>query len=296
MLLRGRKKRIAIAALILPGLLLFVFAIIVPILMSIYLGMTNTVGFSQKSTFIGLANYNKALHDKVFWRSLYNALLLGIAIILIQHPIAIFFAVLLDKVSGKCEKLFRTLLFIPCVLSAMVTTKMWVSIFAPDYGLLDKLLYAFGLEQLIHSWLAEPTPALICVIFIIMWQGFPTGLMIYYAGVKGIPEDLYDAARIDGATEFELRIKIMLPLLRPVIAVNTTMALIGSLKQMETIMLSTNGDPGHMTQFIANYQYIIAFQSQKVGYANSIAVLFVIVCLIVSVINNRITTSESIEY
>ena len=264
--------------------------------MSVYLGMTDTVGFAQKSNFVGLENYIKVLHDKVFWRSLFNALLLGVSIILIQHPIAIFFAVLLDKVGGKAEKVFRTLLFIPCVLSAMVTTKMWVNIFAPGYGLLDKILTALGLEQLIHSWLAEPIPALLCVIFIIMWQGFPTGLMIYYAGVKGIPEDLYEAARIDGATELQTRIKIMLPLLRPVIAVNTTMALIGSLKQMETIMLSTNGDPGHMTQFIANYQYIMAFQSQKVGYANAIAVLFVVVCLIVSVINNKITTAESIEY
>ena len=118
------------------------------------------------------------------------------------------------------------------------------------------------------------------------------GLMIYYSGIKGIPGDLYEAARIDGASEFKTHIKITVPLLLPVIKVNTTLALIGSLKQMEAIMLSTNGNPGHRTQFIANYLYIKAFSMLELGYANAIAFLFVIVCLLVAFINNKVTSSE----
>lgn len=295
--LSGKKKFWVISSLVAPGVGLFLFAVFVPILVSLGLGMTDMTSYVQAPNFVGVNNFIQILtKDVVFWRSLLNALLLGIVIILFQHPLCIFVAILLDKVGGKSEKISRALLFVPCVLSIVVTTKMWVNILSPNYGLLNTVLKGLGLSALIGDWLGDPTLALISVIFIITWQGFGMGLMIYYAGIKGIPEELYEAARIDGASGMSMHLRITIPLMVPVIAVNTTLALLGSLKQMETIMLSTNGNPGNLTQFIANYLYIKAFSSFELGYANALAVLFVLVCLIVSYINNRITRSDAVEY
>lgn len=297
MYLSGSKKKLILTSLVFPGAFLFVFAVLVPIIVSVYLGTTDMTSFAQTPNQVGLENFiNILTKDEIFWRSLLNALLLGIVIIAVQHPICIFIAILLDKIGGNLEKICRALLFVPCVLSIVVITKMWVNILSPNYGLLDKVLAGLGLEHWIQDWLGDPVIALVSVIFIITWQGFGMGLMIYYAGVKGIPEDVYEAARIDGASEWRLHIRITLPLMLPVIAVNTTLALLGSLKQMETIMLSTNGNPGNRTQFIANYLYIKAFSSQEIGYANAISVLFVIVCLVVAVINNKITARDTTEY
>jgi raffinose/stachyose/melibiose transport system permease protein len=129
-----------------------------------------------------------------------------------------------------------------------------------------------------------------------MWQGFGWGMLIYYAGLKGIPEEMYEAAEIDGADGIKLYTRITLPLIQPVIRVNVTLAVISALKQMETIYLTTNGGPGNSSQFLANYLYIKAFTSYQYGYGNAISVLFVVVCLLVTFILNKLLKQEIIEY
>lgn len=288
------KKRIL--ALILPGLTIYTFAILFPIILSIYLGMTNWSGI-EKPAFVGLENFKRILlEDSTFKISIRNALLLAISYLIIQHPIALFFAIMIDKIGGKAEKIFRAVFFIPCVIPIIVTSKMWVSLYDPQYGLINKALDMLHLSFLKQQWLGDTKTALISVIIILMWQGFGWALLIYYAGLKNIPEELYEAARIDGATGFKLYTRITLPLLNPVIKVNFTIAIISALKQMETIYLTTNGGPGDASQFIANYLYIKAFNSYQYGYANAISVLFVIVCLLVNIGFNKLFKTEAYEY
>lgn len=203
---------------------------------------------------------------------------------------------MIDKIGGTAEKIFRAIFFIPCVISVVVTSKMWVQIYDSQYGLLNKILDMLHLGFLKQEWLGNPKLVLGSLFVIIMWQGFGWGMLIYYAGVKGISEDVYEAARIDGAGGFKLFYSITFPLLQPVIKINVTLAMISAFKQMETIYLTTNGGPGNSSQFLANYLYIKAFNSYQYGYGNAISVLFVIVCLIVTLILNRILKREKIEY
>jgi raffinose/stachyose/melibiose transport system permease protein len=276
-------NKLVIFLLILPAVALFVFAVLAPICLSVYYGMTDYTGMG-KPNFVGLENFTKLLfHDEIFWRSLLNALLLGAGFVFIQHPVCMLFAILLDKVSGKWESFFRAAYFIPNVISVVVIASMWVYIFNPDFGLINTILGKLGLPGLMQEWLGNPDLALWSVLFVLMWHGFGWGVLIYYAGLKGIDTQLYEAAAIDGATEFQTYMKITMPLMKPVIRVNVTLAIISALKQMETVYLLTNGGPGNRTQFLANYLYIKAFSSGEYGYGNAISVVFVIICLLATV-------------
>lgn len=282
-----------ILSLIAPAVVLFAFAILIPILMSGYYGMTEYTGMGEP-VFIGINNYKRLFFDDpTFWKSLRNALLLGLGFVFIQHPFCMLFAVLVDKVSGKWEKFFRATYFIPNVISVAVIASLWVYIFNYDFGLINNVLKGLGLENLQREWL-DPEHALLSVLFVLIWNGFGWGMLIYYAGVKGIDQELYEAAAIDGATGMKTYWYVTLPLMKPVIRVNVTLAIISALKQMETVYLLTNGGPGDTTQFLANYLYIKAFRSYEYGYGNAISVVFVAICVLATVILNKIfkTTEE----
>lgn len=289
-------KKLMLFSLVFPGVAIFLFAILVPLIYSLYLGMTDSVGYSN-GDFVAFDNYRKILiEDKVFWNSLLNAFLLAAGLIFIQHPLSMTFAILLDKIEGTAEKFFRALIFVPCVISIVVTTQMWKGIFDADFGPLNKLLETLGMASLQRAWLSEPKTAIACIVVITMWQGFGWALLLYYAGVKGIPVELYEAAKIDGATGIKATLAITFPLMRPVIRVNVTLALLSALKMMETVYLTTGGGPGDSTQFIASYFYTKAFSTQEYGYANAISIVFVLICLLVTFINNKVIKSEAIEF
>ncbi|MBD3920005.1 sugar ABC transporter permease [Paenibacillus sp. PR3] len=291
------RNKTAIFLFVAPGMLLFALTFLVPIIVSGYYSFTDTLAPGTKVTMVGFDNYTNLLfHDERFWLALRNALLLGIGFIVIQHPICIFFAILLDRLGGKAEKIFRTIFFIPCVISVVVISKMWLSLLDPTFGMLNKLLDLVGLDSLKHAWLGESSTALGSMLFILIWAGFGWGLLFYYAGVKGISEDLYEAAQLDGASGFRMHLKITVPLLKPVIAVQLTLAIITALKQMETVFLTTNGGPGDSTQFLAVYLYNKAFSASQYGYANAISVLFVIVCLLATYLSNRLTRNDATDF
>lgn len=284
-------NKLVILSLVLPGLLLFVFAILAPICLSVYYGFTDYSGMGT-ADFIGLANYKELLHDKAFAISLRNSLLLAIGFICIQHPLAMIVAAVLDKLGGKGEIFFRCVYFIPNVISVAVIAYLWKFIYNPDFGLLNNIIKAFGGKGDIN-WFGTDT-AIWSVLIVLIWHGFGWGMLIYYTGIKNIDPTLYEAAAIDGASQTQTFLRITLPLMKPVIQVNVTMAVISALKQMETVYLLTNGGPGNSTQFAANYLYQQAFKAFKYGYGNAIGVVFIIICLIVTVLLNKVFEDKDV--
>ena len=284
-------NKLVILSLVLPGLLLFVFAILAPICLSVYYGFTDYSGMGT-ADFIGLANYKELLHDKAFAISLRNSLLLAIGFICIQHPLAMIVAAVLDKLGGKGENFFRCVYFIPNVISVAVIAYLWKFIYNPDFGLLNNIIKAFGGKGDIN-WFGTDT-AIWSVLIVLIWHGFGWGMLIYYTGIKNIDPTLYEAVAIDGASQTQTFLRITLPLMKPVIQVNVTMAVISALKQMETVYLLTNGGPGNSTQFAANYLYQQAFKAFKYGYGNAIGVVFIIICLIVTVLLNKVFEDKDV--
>ena len=278
-------NKLVIFSLVLPGLLLFFFAILAPICLSVYYGFTEYSGMGT-ATFIGMENYKKLMTDKAFWMSMRNSLLLAIGFICIQHPLAMITAAILDKLGGRGEGFFRCVYFIPNVISVAVIAYLWKFIYNPDFGLLNNIIKAFGGKGDIN-WFSTDN-AIWSVLIVLIWHGFGWGMLIYYTGIKNIDPVLYEAAAIDGADQKTTFLKITLPLMKPVIQVNVTMAVISALKQMETVYLLTNGGPGNSTQFAANYLYQQAFKAFKYGYGNAIGVVFIIICLVTTVVLNTI--------
>lgn len=278
-------NKLVITSLVLPGILVFVFAILAPICLSVYYSFTDYSGMGSLN-FIGLKNYQTLIHDETFFRGLRNSLFLAIGFICIQHPLAIIVAAILDKLGGRDEGFFRCVYFIPNVISVAVIAYLWKFIYNPDFGLLNNILKIFGVTEKIN-WFSTDR-AIWSVLIVLIWHGFGWGMLIYYSGIKNIDPVLYEAAAIDGANQIQTFLKITLPLMKPVIQVNVTMAVISALKQMETVYLLTNGGPGNATQFTATYLYQQAFKAFKYGYGNALSVVFIIICLLMTVILNKI--------
>ena len=278
-------NKLVIASLVLPGVLLFLFAILIPICLSIYYGFTDFSGLGT-ANFIGFNNYEKLWGDKIFRSALLNSARLAFGFIFIQHPLAMIVAAVLDKLGGKGESFFRCVYFIPNVISVVIIAYLWKFIYNPDFGLLNNVLGSLGFAS-DKNWFSKDM-AIWSVLIVLIWHGFGWAMLIYYAGIKNIDPSLYEAASIDGANETQTFFRITLPLMKPVIEVNVTLAVISALKQMELVYLLTAGGPGNATQFTANYLYQQAFKAFRYGYGNAISVVFVLICLLATFILNLI--------
>jgi raffinose/stachyose/melibiose transport system permease protein len=279
------KKTIAI--LVVPGLAIMLFAIAIPLVISLVLSFVKWAGFGPMN-FIGMDNYIRLMKDGLFWRSLYNVLLLIIITIIVQNVFAFFVASLLTRLSAKTSQFLRTVYFIPATLSLVVVTKLWVNIFHPGYGMLNKIIQFFGSGQVQIAWLANTNTAIWAVIWIMIWQGFGWAVLFFYSGLLTVPRELEEAALVDGASKFQILLHVVLPNMIPVIQSIIIIDVISSLKQMEMVFLSTNGEPGGTTQFLAVYLYQRAFRYGEYGYGNAISVLFVLLAVVLTVIIQRI--------
>ncbi len=283
-------NRAAIAALTIPALAVMLFAIVAPIALSVYYSFTSWSGFG-KLTFVGFHNYRELiLSDSTFWRSLANAGLLALVTVLVQNPIAFLLAVALSKIGRS--RLFRTIYFVPAILPVVVITKLWVGIFNPNYGLLNKVLQGLGLRGFQLAWLSDPATALWSLIFVMIWYGFGWALLFYYSGLMTMSREVEEAAIIDGVSRLQLYTRVVIPYIFPVVQAVLIIAVVSSLKQMEVIYLSTNGAPGDTTQFVANYLYLKAFSYGEYGYGSAISVVFVAVALLVTAATRRMTSRD----
>jgi raffinose/stachyose/melibiose transport system permease protein len=288
------QNKAVVASLVIPGIAVMVFAMLIPLAFSIRTSLTDYSGIGDitDATFVGADNYLEIVtRDTVFWRSLWNTLLLIVVTIFVQNPVAFALAAVLAHVSKKFSRVLRTIYFVPAVLSLVIVAKLWVNILNPTYGLLNKLLRAVGLDVLAVSWLSNPRTALGAVIWIIVWQGFGWALLFYYAGLMTVPKEIEEAARVDGASWFQTYTRIVIPYLFPVITAVIVIDVISSMKQMELIFLSTNGGPGTLTQFAGVYLYQRAFASGEFGYGNAVSVLYVVIAVGLTLLVQRLLRS-----
>jgi len=280
------------AALVLPGIAIMVFAMIIPIGFSVYYSLTDWSGIGEFK-WIGLQNYADILTtDGTFWRSLANVGLLILVTVFIQNPLAFALAAVLAKLTPKWSQFFRTVYFIPAVLSVVVITALWTNIMNPSFGILNKFLTLFSVNAVTISWLGQPATALGSVIWIIIWQGFGWALLFFYSGLMTVPAELEEAAKIDGAGRWMTYTRVILPYLFPMISAVVVIDVISSLKQMEIVFLSTGGGPGDLTQFTAVYLYQKAFVASQYGYGNGLSVLFVVVSVGLTLIVQRLFRTE----
>ncbi|MFC5529193.1 carbohydrate ABC transporter permease [Cohnella yongneupensis] len=275
---RALQREIWYILFLIPGILLFTMAVIVPLVVGGRYSFSNWDGISQKLTYIGWENYVHAVQDADLWSSLGNTFKYAIILTLLVNVLALFFALMLDSYL-PLRNLFRTVFFLPSVISVVLTGYIWSYNYSQGF---PKLLAYFGLD--VTSPLGNPDHALFGLIVVAVWQGIGPPMIIYIAGLQGIPGELLESARIDGAGAFRAFRSVTLPLLAPSITINMLLTLTGSLKVFDLVYVTTNGGPAFSTEVISTYIYKSAFSSFKAGYGMALSMIFFVVLVLVTII------------
>lgn len=284
-----------IALFVLPGLLIFAFIFIYPILYTINLSFTSWTGVGPKE-YVAFDNYIKLfVNDTTFRKAAVNTLVILVVAVIGQLVPALFFAVLLSSLKGS-TRFFRIAFFIPVLLSSTAIALMWQKIYDVNYGMLNELLRFLRLTGWQHDWLTEKETCLIAAIVPVIWQWIGYHMIILYAGLKGIPAQYIEAARLDGASAFQTTTRVIIPMLRDILKVCLVLAVVGSIKIFDNIYIMTGGGPYNMTTTIAIHMYKEAFLKFNYGYGSAIVVVLCILCIGVYLLINKALTREALEY
>ncbi|WAM35703.1 carbohydrate ABC transporter permease [Caldicellulosiruptor acetigenus] len=263
-------QNIGILLFLTPALVLIGIYIIWPIAMSFNLSMFEWDGISPQKIYVGFNNWKNLLQDTIFWHAFFNNVKFIFLSIIIEMPIAILLAVLLDR-GGKKFDAFKSLFYLPMLMSSVAIGVLFKYIYDPQFGLLSGILSFLHLDFLTQDWLGDPKIAFYSVVAVICWQYIPFYMIFFIAALSNIPHELYEAAKIDGATQGQYFWRIELPLLSPSIKTACILSLIGSLKYFDLIYVMTEGGPSNATELMATYMYKNAFASFKMGYGSTIA-------------------------
>ena len=270
-----------IAAFLAPALLVYGTFVLYPIVQSVAYSFYQWSGIAPGFTFVGLGNYQQVLQTPVFWKALGNNLILVVASILTQLPLALGVALLLStRLRGL--RLFRTIYLFPLLMSTVAIALLWTFIYNPNLGLLNALLDALNLRGWQRGWLGDEATALWAVIGVISWHYVPFYMVLFLAGLTNIPHELYEAARLDGAGNWGVFQHVTLPLMRGIIRTAAILSLIGSLKYFDLIWVMTGGGPNNATELMATYMYKQAFEQYRMGYASSVAVVLFVIAFVIS--------------
>jgi len=290
---RGRPRgidwrtRLEIAVLSGPALIIFVAFVIFPVVMAGYYGFYRWQGFGPPTQFVGLKNYITILTDAEFRAALWHNALLVIFSLVIQGPVAVLFALLLNR-KMRGQSVIRVLLFVPYVIAEVVVGTGW-SLMLQTSGALNDVLEKLGLGFLQADWLANPKVAIWTLIGIITWKYIGFAVIIILAGMQGIPAELYEAASIDGASYWQIQRRITMPLLGPTLRIWAFLSIIGALQLFDLpyiiwgqYVASTAGTSTMATYMVANGR-----NSGNYGYGNAVAVVLFVISLVVALIYQR---------
>ncbi|MNO17923.1 L-arabinose transport system permease protein AraP [compost metagenome] len=286
---RAMRKEMWYVLFILPGIVLFVMAVVIPLMMGGRYSFTNWDGVSNTFASVGWDNYVKAYQDPDFWGALWNTFKYAILLTLLVNVISLVLALVLDTFL-PLRNLFRTIFFLPSVISIVLSGFIWSYNYSTG---IPSLLSHFGLE--VSSPLGNPDHALFGLILVALWQGIGSPMIIYIAGLQGIPPELSESARIDGAGAWKSFRHITLPLLAPSVTINLLLVLTGSLKVFDLVYVTTNGGPGFSTEVVSTYIYRTSFSSFQGGYGMALSMMFFLILVIVTVVQMSISRRREVE-
>lgn len=275
----------------LPTILFFLFFISIPVIFTIVLTFADWKGYDlNQIKFIGFANFAEVFRDKIFLKSFLNTVIFVGFTTLFLNLFGFIGAMIIDqKVAGA--RFLKNTIFMPVLLSPIIIGIMW-SRMLDAFGVINKILQAAGFIKLPILFLGSSKIALYTVIVATLWQFTGYDMLLYYAGLQGIENHLLEAARIDGASEFKVTTRIIIPTLSPVITITLLLNIIGGFKVFEIVYVMTAGGPNHGSEVLATYLFQQAFRFNNMGFSSVIAMVIVFISLIVSVIRLRVTNRE----
>lgn len=283
----GWSVPLEIAILAGPAIVFFLAFVILPVAMAAYYGFYRWNGYGPPTDFVGLQNYIVILQDPAFLQALSHNAFIVVASLVLQGPAAILLALLLNR-RMRGQSVIRVLIFVPYVISEVVVGTGW-SLMLQSNGALNGWLRNLGLGALAHDWLADPNVAMWTLMGILTWKYIGFAVILFLAGLQGVPEELYEAAALDGASYWQIQRRITLPLLGPTLRIWAFLSVIGALQLFDLVYIiwgqyvaSTAG-----TSTMASYMVTNGRNAGNYGYGNAVAVVIFIISLVVALVYQR---------
>lgn len=281
---------------ILPAFLVYAGFVLFPAISSIYYSFTSWNGVETNMNFIGISNYKELLApgNVRFWGAILRTFIVAVVVAIGNNIIALALAMMVDKVK-ILKGFFRSSFYIPVLISATVAGFIWKIMYNNNFGVFNHVLSALGLENMTNDWLGNPKTALIALIVTILWQGAGYYMIIYLAGLQSIPEELTEAAKIDGANSWQQFWRVTFPLLAGSITINMTLALINGMKVFDQINVMTSGGPGFATETMTYYIYKVAFAEMRQGLGTAASIILFVLILVFNQVQSRVLRSREVE-
>lgn len=267
-----------------PAFIIFACFGLLPILYNVYISLfrTNLLG---KETFLGFGNYKNLFHDQFFFQALRNNLLFVLGSYVAHMVLAMLLSHLLfQKLRGA--KFFQSVFFMPSVICGTAIGMLWSFIYHPNFGLVNSFLRAIGCENLAHMWLSDEKTVIPALIVVTMWQFVGYHMVIQLAGMRNIDSTLYEAASLDGASSWQSFLHVTLPLMKPILRIDSVLIITGSLKLYDLVAVTTSGGPNHASEVLSTYMYSQGFKALKFGYSSAIATVLLVLCMIATLLVN----------
>ena len=289
---RQRRKQTAVAYfLISPTLLIFLIFTLAPVVFALYMSFTNYNILSHKD-WIGLDNYRRLASDDDFANAVRVTLQYTLEVVPLNLAISLGLALLINmKIRGLA--FFRSAYYMPVVTSMIAVSMVWLWLYDPTYGLFNKLLSSIGLPE--QTWLKDPGLALHAMVLLKVWKGVGANMVIFLAGLQGIPKELYEAASLDGASSLRKLWSVTIPLLRPTTFFVIIMTTIGTMQSFGEVYAMTGGGPSGSTTNLVYLIYTRAFERMEMGYASAIATVLFALILLLTVINMTLVRGKADE-
>lgn len=291
---RGVEYKLALLIFVLPALILFTTVVCYPVLQALYRSFFEWDGLS-KPVFNGLENFVKLFGNDDFHIANKNGFVFAVVITFYQLGLGLILALFLATVKVRSGRFFRNSFFMPVVLSTVIAGQLWLQIYNPDYGLINRIFEAMGLGYR-QNWINGERSAIFAVAFVNAWQYMGVQFILIYTAIKSIPEHYYEAAIIDGAGPVKAHISITLPMLEETFKFCLIISITSGLKAFNEMYVMTGGGPGTYTNTLTYLMYKQAFMATNYGYGCSVAAILVIECLAFTILINKFLARERIIY
>lgn len=275
---------------LLPALTIYIIFAIYPTYSVFEYSFTDWDGIAPEREFIGLANYQRLFTDKIFWEAFRNTFVWSGVIIFINVGLGLIIAAMLARV-WKARLLIQTLIVLPVVISPMAVATIWRWMYQPT-GVINQLLEGVGLDNLTTPWLGNPDVVLYALAFAHSWSTIGLSVIIFLAGLQAVDEDLYEAAKVDGATPIQAFRYVTLPALRPVTAVVFILTLTQSFKVFDLVWATTQGGPIRFSEILSTYMYKRGALENQYGYGSAIGVALLVIVSVATIVYMQIQNKE----
>jgi raffinose/stachyose/melibiose transport system permease protein/N-acetylglucosamine transport system permease protein len=291
----NRQKRKLLLPFLTPALLLYGVFFLYPAGRTFYVALTSWNGIDPDLSFIGFGNFRELADDPIFHRTIRNTAVFTVLGAIVLFPLALFLAFATsEKLFGA--RTFRFIILAPVALSVATAALLWKFALNPNFGLMNGLLDAVGLEEWSRPWLGMESTAMIAVVLATVWHGVGIWMIFFAAAITRVPQEMKEAARIDGASSWRIFRHIVFPLIWDVTRILIVLWIIGALQAFAFIFAMTNGGPLNATNVFGTYLYNAAFVESRFGYAAAIAVAMFALILCFTVLVSRLTRRETVQY